>query len=51
MRKFKYLASLLTAAGMAALLAPQAHAQGESVASTTQPYSATAPANCCVRPA
>ena len=46
--KFKYLASLLTAAGMTALLAPQAFAQGESVASTTQPYSPTAPANCCI---
>ena len=46
--KFRTIASLLTATGMAALLAPQAFAQGESVASTTQPYSTTAPANCCI---
>ena len=45
--KFRTIASLLTATGMAAFVAPQAFAQGESVANTTQPYSATAPANCC----
>jgi type 1 glutamine amidotransferase len=46
--KLNYLPSLLTAAALSALLAPQAFAQGESVATTTQPYTSTAPANCCV---
>jgi len=48
MSKLKCLSALLTATAMAALISPQAFAQGESVANTTQPYSATAPANCCV---
>ncbi|MBV9551108.1 MAG: ThuA domain-containing protein [Alphaproteobacteria bacterium] len=49
MSKLKTLAPLLTASAMAALAcAGHAFAQGESVANTTQPYSPTAPANCCI---
>jgi type 1 glutamine amidotransferase len=48
MLKLKSLSALLTATAMAALAAGHAFAQGESVANTTQPYTSTAPANCCV---
>jgi type 1 glutamine amidotransferase len=48
MLKLKTLSALLTATAMAALCASHAFAQGESVANTTQPYTSTAPANCCV---
>jgi type 1 glutamine amidotransferase len=48
MRSSKHVAGWLAATAMTVLVAPQAFAQGESVANTTQPYSATAPANCCI---
>jgi len=48
MSKLKSLSAMLAATGLAALVAPQAFAQGESVANTTQPYSATVPPNCCI---
>src|SRR6201996_6708770 len=48
MSKLKCLPVLLAAAAMGALMSPHAFAQGESVANTKQPYTSTAPANCCV---
>jgi len=48
MSTLKSLSALLTATALTALIPPQAFAQGESVANTTQPYTSTAPANCCI---
>ena len=45
MKKLLILPSILTATAVAALLAPQVFAQGASVANTTTPYTATAPAD------
>src|SRR3569833_1322254 len=48
MSNLKTVSALLTATAFAALAAGHAFAQGESVANTTQPYSATVPPNCCI---
>jgi len=48
MISLKALPSIVTATAVAALVAPHAFAQGASTANTTEPYSATAPANCCI---
>ena len=48
MISWKQLPPLLAGTAVIALTASQVFAQGASVANTTQPYTATAPANCCV---
>jgi len=48
MLTIKDLTCAATATAMAALLSPQVFAQGASLANTTEPYTATAPANCCI---
>jgi len=48
MLRIKDIACAATATAMAALLSPQVFAQGASLANTTEPYTATSPANCCI---
>ncbi len=48
MNHLNILSSVATATAMAALLSPHVFAQGASLANTTEPYTATSPANCCI---